>query len=102
MKGHAFGLRLHHSGVAVNVDDEACQAVAFGVYEAETVGMWIVGETYDAACLVGLFESVEEKPFINVAVVEAEYLHGDAVRLAEAGAEDVAIVVSDGDGVASL
>ena len=51
---------------------------------------------------VGLFEAFEEKPFVDFAVVEAENLDGDAVRLAEACTKDVAVVIGDGDGVASL
>ena len=47
MERHAFGLGLHHGSVAVDVDDEACQAIAFRVDEAEAVGVGIVGEYLD-------------------------------------------------------
>ena len=70
--------------------------------EAETVGAGFVGESHGLAHLKGLFEAVEEEPFVDFLVLEAEHLDGDAVRLAEAGAEDVAVVVGDGDGVARL
>ena len=99
---HAFRLGLHHGGVAINVNDKPCQAVAFGVDEAEAVGVGIVGESHSLAHFVGLVKAFEEKPFVDSAVLEAEDLHGNAIRFAEACAEDVAIIVGDGDGIASL
>ena len=102
MQRHAFGLGLHHGGVAVDVDDEARQAVTFRVDETEAVGVGIMGQAHDLAHLIGLVEAFEEEPFVDFAVVEAEHLDGDTLRLAEAGAEDVAVIVGDGDGVARL
>ena len=49
-----------------------------------------------------MVEAVEEKPFVDFGVFETQNLHGDAVRLAEARTEDVAVIVSDGDRVARL
>ena len=70
--------------------------------EAEAVGVLVVGQAHDFAHLISMVEAVEEEPFVDSSVVEAQNLHGDAVRLAEAGAEDVAVVVGDGDRVARL
>ena len=64
--------------------------------------MGIVGESHSLTNFVGLVEAFEEKPFIDLAVVKTEYFDGDALRLAEACAEDVAVIVGDGDGIASL
>ena len=99
---HAFGLGLHHGGVTVDVDDEASKSVALRVDEAEAVGMRVVGQAHDFAYLKGMVKAVEEKPFVDFGVFETQNLHGDAVRLAEARAEDVAVVVGDGDRVARL
>ena len=49
-----------------------------------------------------MVQAVKKKPFVNLTVVEAEHLDGDAVRLAEASAKNFAVVVSDGNRVASL
>ena len=102
MECHAFGLGLHYGCVTVNIDDKARQAVAFRVDEAEAVGMGVIGQTHSTTYLVGLFQSLKEEPFVDIAVIETQDFHGDALRLAEAGAEDVAVVVGDGDGVAGL
>ena len=79
MQCHAFGLGLDHSCVAINVDDEAGQSIALGMDETETVGMRIVGESHRLTHLVGLVETLKEKPLVNLAIVKTQNFHGDAV-----------------------
>ena len=59
---------------------------------AVTVGARFLADTCQRA----------EKPLVDFAVVEAQHLDGDAVRFTKACAEDVAVVISDGDRVACL
>ena len=93
---------LHYGGVAIDVDNQACQAVALGMDEAEAVGVRIVGQAHDFADFVGMVELIEEKPLIDSAILETEHFHGNALRLAKAGAEDFAIIIGHSDRVASL
>ena len=72
------------------------------MHETEAVGVGILGEPHHPTYLKSLLETVEEEPFVDLAVFETQKLHCDAFRLAEAGAEDVAVVVGDSDCVASL
>ena len=83
MKCHTLGLRLHHSGVSIDVDDESSQAVALRMDETVAVGMGIAHQTHAPAHLKSLFYPFVEKPLVDMAVIEAEHLHGDAVRLAK-------------------
>ena len=69
--------------------------------ETEAIGVR-VGQSHDFADLVGLVKAFEEEPFIDSTVLETQNLYSNAVRLAKACAEDVAVVISDGDRVACL
>ena len=64
--------------------------------------MRIVGQPQGLAERECLGELVEEKPFVDFPVFEAQQFHGDAFRFAETGAQDAAMVICDGDGIASL
>ena len=64
--------------------------------------MWVVDQTHALAHLNGAVELVQKEPFVDFAVFEAEHFHGDAIRLTEARDDDVAVVISDSDCIASL
>ena len=71
---------LHHGGAVVDVDDEAGQAVALAMHEAEGI---IIGsdEAQGAADVVGRLQPAQEEAVVELRLVEREDTHGDRANL---------------------
>ena len=88
--------------MSVNIDDQSCQTVSFGMHQPVTVGMHIVGQSKIFSHRQGLFQPFKKKPFVNLAVFEAQQLHGNVVRLTETCSQYVVFVIGHSDGIACL
>ena len=78
---HTHAVCLHDGRLAVAVDDQSGQVVAFSVYESVGVVVGIVGNAdADAHVESGLQAFVPER-FVDGPFVEREHAHGDASDL---------------------
>ena len=97
---HAEGVGLEDDDAVVEVGDEAGELVAFGVEEAEDVGVGVVEEAECAAVADGGEEALAEEGEADVGGVEGEDFADDGLVLVVAGGEPAAAAVDDVDEVA--
>ena len=67
---HADGVGLEDEDAVVVVADEAREEVAFGMDEAEDVGVGVVEKAYTPAVVEGVLKSLEPEAVVNFMVFE--------------------------------
>lgn len=100
---HAHRVSLHDGRVAVDVNNEARQAVAFAMDETETVCLGVAGEADATTHIVGCLQTtVPEGGIDGFMLVEGEHAHGDTAYLYVAPRQEGAVRRHDTDQVALI
>ena len=89
MDAHAVG--LHHGRLAIAVDDQSRQVVAFAVYKPVGVVLRIVGYSDGDTHLQGRSQAALPKLPVNLHVTERKHAHGDGAYLVVAHGDETAV-----------
>ena len=84
---------LHHSRVAIDVDDESGQVVALTMHQ--TVGVVVIAHHADAlAYILGDGEFLLVEMLVNLLMVEGQHPHHDAANL-EVASGDILVLAGE-------
>ena len=82
---------LHNGRLAIDIDDESWQTVAFAMDEAVDVAALAFGEVEGKAQGVGFAEACGPEGFVNRFALEGEHAHSDGTNLVVPNGQKVAL-----------